>query len=126
MIKGNVMSRRVYRAAVTSMMLLGGTAIATAQETGLAESLHQLRAESGRTCMSEHFHYGSSSGQANRKAAEAEAIKSWASFTEFEYGRSWADFRIAGSRGMSCSQSGGGWGCNVEARPCKRATGRKR
>lgn len=114
------MSKRLCQAAMITTVLIGGTSLATAQETGLAESLHEMRSEGGRTCMAAHFHYGSSRNLPSRKAAEAEAIANWASFTDFEYGRSWADFRIAASRGMKCSQTGGGWSCDVEARPCKR------
>lgn len=121
------MSKSLWRTAVIATLLLGGASIAIAQvkgtaaeETGLAQALHDLRNEGGRLCMSDHFHYGSSNGQPNRTAAEAEAIKSWASFTDLEYGNVWADFRIAASRGMKCGQSGNSWSCDVEARPCKR------
>lgn len=104
---------------VVALLLLWSTGL-QAQETGLADTLHAQRVEGGRVCLSDHFHYGSSSNQPTRKQAEAEAISSWASFTDFEYGRSWADFRIAASRGMNCQQTGSGWSCNLEARPCKR------
>ena len=89
---------------------------AFANETGFA-SMHDQRREKGRICMSSHWHYGSGSG-ATRKAAERDAIKSWADFTAFEYGTAWARFSRAGSKKMSCTQ-GGTWSCQVEARPCK-------
>jgi hypothetical protein len=73
--------------------------------------------------MSEHFHHGSSAGHPTKKIAEAEAIRSWAGFTAFEYGSAWGDYAIAASKTLECSQSdSGSWGCEVDARPCKRAT----
>lgn len=114
-------------AAATCAFVVASCTLAAAQETGLAESLHTSRSEGGKVCLADHFHYGSSKSQPSRKAAEADAISAWASFTDFEYGASWADFRLAGSRGMKCSESGGSWSCDVEARPCKRgASARKR
>lgn len=97
----------------------------TASAQGL-EFLHEQRAEGGRICFTDHFHYGSSSGEASRAAAERSAIASWAGFTALEYGNNWGSWRIAASKKMSCSQSGAGWGCNAEARPCKPAVGGRR
>ena len=88
------------------------------------EFLHEQRAEGGRICFTDHFHYGSSSGEASRAAAERSAISSWAGFTALEYGNNWGSWRIAANRKMACSQSGAGWGCEAEARPCKPAFGR--
>lgn len=83
-------------------------------------------ADAARVCMTDHFHYGSSSGHRNEKIARAEAIASWAGFTAFEYGNAWASYRLARSKGMRCSRSESGWGCNVEAVPCRRAAKRRR
>ncbi|PPC82432.1 MAG: hypothetical protein CTY31_13010 [Hyphomicrobium sp.] len=85
--------------------------------TGLAAS-HDIKREGSRLCFSDHYHYGSSAGLANKKKAEAEAISSWASFVDFEYGPTWANFKKASSKGMNCSQSTSGWGCELSARPC--------
>ncbi len=85
----------------------------------LADAPHDARFERGYICYVDHYHYGSSTGQASRKAAEASAIGSWEGFVDFEYGSAWARLSKAGSKRMSCDQSAGGWGCNVEARPCK-------
>lgn len=81
--------------------------------TGPAEAVKR------KACMADHFHYGSSSGQPNKKAAEREAIASWEGFTAFEYGNAWASFKRARSKNVSCSQADGGWGCNVEGVPCR-------
>jgi hypothetical protein len=90
---------------------------ASADETGLA-SIHDLRVEGGRLCMSDHYHDGT--GQAASKArAEAAAVRSWSSFTAFEYGGSWGSFRNAASKNMQCSHSGGSWNCDANARPCR-------
>lgn len=69
-------------------------------------------------CFKDHYHYGSSGPQASRKAAEAAAIQSWADFVSFEYGNAYGNFKIAQSKGMNCSESGGSWSCSLEARPC--------
>jgi hypothetical protein len=90
---------------------------AFADQTGMAE-MHSLRREGGRTCMSDHFHSGTSSGQRSRAAATAAAIRSWADFTALEYGSDWARYGKAASRSMRCRSSADGWGCDLEARPC--------
>jgi hypothetical protein len=100
--------------------MLGATLIAmpvAADETGLA-SIHSWRREKGKTCFVDHFHYGTSEGEKTRKAAVAAAVRSWADFTDFEYGSDWAKFSKAASKSIKCTQSNG-WGCNIEARPCR-------
>jgi hypothetical protein len=101
--------RHVRRAAVP----------AAAISAAIANAPHDARYERGFICYTEHSHYGSSAGQASRRAAEGAAIGSWESFVDFEYGSAWARFAKAGSKAMKCDQSGGGWGCSVEARPCR-------
>jgi hypothetical protein len=107
--------------AAMPFVLCAGMPVAKADETGLA-SIHDQRFESGRrVCMSEHFHDGTGTG-ATRKQAEAAARSSWADFTSFEYGSTWASYDLSGSKSMSCSQMGGNqWSCSTSARPCKRA-----
>ena len=70
-------------------------------------------------CMTDHFHYGSSSGRASKKAAQAAATAAWADFTVFEYGSAWGSFKRARSKGISCERTNDGWGCRVEAVPCR-------
>ncbi|MEQ1651765.1 MAG: hypothetical protein ABL897_04695, partial [Hyphomicrobium sp.] len=86
--------------------------------TGLAAS-HDLRREGNRLCFSDHFHYGTSIGQPNVRAAQAAAARSWADFVNFEYGGEWDNYGRSSSKDMQCSQSGAGWGCSVSARPCR-------
>jgi hypothetical protein len=69
--------------------------------------------------MADHFHYGSSTGRRSKKAATAAAINSWSEFTAFEYGSAWGSFKRARSKSIRCSKSPEGWGCNVEAVPCR-------
>lgn len=92
---------------------------AFADDTGLATSLHEVRKEKRRLCQVDHFHFGSSAGHPNQKIAMAHAIDSWQSFTALEYGTDWANFRKAGSSTAKCTLSSGGWGCEIQARPCK-------
>lgn len=89
-----------------------------ATDSGLA-GIHVLRREGGRLCMADHWHYGSSSTQGSRAAAQKDAIRSWQDFTDLEYGSVWARFSRAASRKVGCSRAGNGWTCDVEARPCK-------
>lgn len=85
---------------------------------GLAAS-HDLSVEGGRVCFAQHYHYGSSSGAPSVRLAQAEAVKSWADFVDFEYGSAWSNYRKASSKDMKCSRGAGGYGCDVSARPCK-------
>lgn len=112
------MLARLSTASVLLLAICGTPALA--QQDGALVGLHTLVRSGNMVCMADHFHYGQSSGQPSRKAAEVAAIRDWAGFTAWEYGRHWGNFQMAGSRKVSCSQSGGGWGCNVEARPCRR------
>jgi hypothetical protein len=105
--------KHVSLSAIVSALLVAGALPVAADDTGFAYS-HDLRRERGMKCMSDHWHYGSGTG-ANLKAAQADAIKSWASFTALEYGSDWARWTKAGSKKMDCSSTS----CSVEARPCK-------
>lgn len=94
-----------------------GLTPAMADVTGL-DAMHTQARVGNRMCMTDHWHYGSGSG-ATKAAAEREAIGSWQSFTDFEYGSDWARFSRAVAKRISCSQSAGGFSCQVEARPCR-------
>lgn len=90
---------------------------AAADQTGFASMHDQVRV-GGKMCMTDHYHYGSGQG-ATKAAAQRAAIGSWQSFTDFEYGSDWARFSKAVGKRQSCSQSGSGFDCQVEARPCR-------
>jgi hypothetical protein len=96
-----------------------------ADDTGLAQALHDVRREGRKLCQVGHFHTGTSAGVASKKAAMAQAIDSWQSFTAMEYGTDWARYRIAGTKSSECKVSPSGWSCEVEARPCKRLSRRR-
>ncbi len=114
------MGRRVLWGLIAVVIALTGFEVtsASADVTGLA-AMHKLRREAGRTCMADHWHYGSSGTHSSKRAATRAAIVSWRDFTDLEYGSSWARWSRARSRKVDCSRSGSGWSCNVEARPCK-------
>lgn len=108
---------------ITGILLAGSiTLLASPVLAQGLEALHDQRVEGRKVCFSDHFHYGSSNGQPNRKAAEASAIASWAGFTDLEYGSAWASWRLAASKGVNCTPSGGAWSCSIEARPCRALT----
>lgn len=90
---------------------------ASADQTGFA-SMHNQARVGGKMCMTDHYHYGSGDG-ATKAAAQRAAIGSWQSFTDFEYGSDWARFSKAVGKRVSCSQSGSGYSCQVEGRPCR-------
>lgn len=93
-------------------------AVRTVAVTGLAAS-HDMARVGGRLCFAEHTHYGSSTGQANQRAAQAAAVEAWAQFVYVEYGSEWDKFPRAAGKDMKCSQATGGWGCDLAARPCR-------
>lgn len=107
----------IFRAAAAAVAMSAMMAPASADDTGFAY-IHDLRKEGGRTCFTDHYHYGSGSG-ATKAAAQKDAIGSWVSFTDFEYGSDWARYTKAASKSVSCSGSGGSFSCQIEARPCK-------
>lgn len=108
--------RKVIAGGFAIAGLLLAAAPASAQS--LADVLHAQRQEGARICVVDHFHYGSGSGP-TRQAAERDAASGWMSFTALEYGDNWGRWSLAASKTMNCSQSGGNWSCNAEARPCR-------
>lgn len=114
------MNKNLLAASLAGAFIaLWGVVPALADETGLATALHSVRREGGKLCLDGHFHHGSSYGQPSKKAAEVAAARDWAGFTAFEYGTSWGNFAKAASKKFDCTQSASGWGCSLEARPCK-------
>ena len=105
------------RVILMAVALGAGLAPAMADQTGLA-SMHDMARVGGKMCMTDHYHYGNGDGR-TKAAAQKEAISSWQSFTDFEYGSDWARFSKAVAKRVSCSQSGGSFSCQVEARPCR-------
>ncbi len=104
---------------------LGGVfMVSGASAQGLADIHTQVRV-GNKICMADHYHAGSSSGHPTRKAAEAAAIASWAGFTAWEYGSNWGHFALAESKTIVC-QNVGGWGCTLDARPCRYAGPQRR
>jgi len=90
---------------------------AHADDTGLAYS-HDLRKEGGRLCMSDHYHSGSGSGR-TKATAQAAAVRSWADFTNFEYGTAWARWSLAHGKSVRYTKAETGWEAYVDARPCR-------
>ena len=116
------------RIAVTAVLVAGLAASAEAAPrkkggavaavSGLA-AMHELRREGNWLCFSDHWHYGSSTGQKNAKSAQSAAVRSWSDFVVFEYDPTWANFNKASNKDVKCSQGSTGWGCDVSARPCR-------
>ncbi|WP_409560427.1 hypothetical protein RLW55_12870 [Hyphomicrobium sp. B1] len=106
--------------ALAAAVVVACAVPALADETGLAAIHAQQRERGNKTCFVDHYHYGSSSGRATKKAAIASAIKSWADFTDFEYGSTWAHWGLASSKTVTCSGGDGSWGCDINARPCRK------
>ena len=109
--------RMAASVAFGSLVLAALPVAALADDSGFA-GIHDLRHERGRICMSDHWHDGSGSGR-TQKAAQADAVGSWSSFTALEYGSDWARWGKASAKSMSCSRTSSGFDCSVSARPCK-------
>jgi hypothetical protein len=110
----------------TAKTIAKATEKESGEEGGLA-GLHAQAREGRHICMTEHSHHGSSAGHPTKKVAEESAVRSWSGFTAFEYGAAWGDYAIAAGKDMQCSQSdSGSWGCEVDARPCKRTKEQKK
>lgn len=106
----------VMGAVVASMAVASAS---LAEDTGL-DAIHEQYRVGGKVCFTEHTHYGNTAGaMATKAAAQKDAIESWRSFTDFEYGPRWSSFNKAIAKKMDCTQGGGGWTCAVEARPCR-------
>ena len=117
--KGQELGLKVPLALVAVVVAVSSFSVPVwSDATGLA-SMHDLRRERGRICMSDHWHYGTSGPQKSKSRARRSAIRSWASFVDLEYGSDWARWGRAGSKKAGCSRSSGSWNCDVEARPCK-------
>lgn len=108
--------------ALVAAAVFASAAPTLADETGLDAIHAQQRERGNKTCFVDHYHYGSSSGKATKKVALAAGIKSWADFTDFEYGSDWAHWAVASSKSAKCSEDGphGPWSCDISARPCRR------
>ncbi len=92
--------------------------LAHADETGLAD-LHEWKKVGKLICFVDHTHYATSTGAPDKKTATAEAVASWQSFTDLEYGSDWASFSKATAKRISCQNLARGWSCDVQARPCR-------
>lgn len=112
------MMSKLTRTLVAAVCAAGFAAPVLADDNGLA-AIHDFRREGGRLCFADHWHYGTGSG-GTRKAAQADAISNWSSFTALEYGSDWARFNKASSKSLRCQPNGGGsFDCQIEGRPCK-------
>ncbi len=109
------MIRLFMAAMVPAAVLLSAPAFA--QVTGL-DGLHNQARIGGKICMTEHEHYGEGT-MGSRKGAEQAAMRSWASFTAWEYGAPWGRYNLAVGKSMDCAQSGSQWVCKTTARPCR-------
>lgn len=110
---------KILASAARALAVVGLFAVTTPVMAQEIADIHAQRRERGHICFTDHFHYGSSSGLRTKRAAQAAAIRSWADFVDFEYGRAWTSWGASGSKQISCSNGGGSWGCDVSSRPCR-------
>jgi hypothetical protein len=110
--------QRCVSLALAGGILLASFTVVVADDTGLAYA-HDLRKERGRLCMADHWHSGSGKGRTKATARRA-AIRSWADFTNFEYGTVWAHFSLAASPKTRYTKEARGWSAAIDARPCRR------
>lgn len=115
-----MMAVRVGAAVVFATAL--GAANASAQEktaaiTGI-DKIHTQARVGGKVCMMDHEHFGEGT-LPSRRGAEAAAIRSWGSFTTWEYGSVWGKYSLAVAKKMTCTSTAGAWTCQTTARPCR-------
>jgi len=93
-----------------------------ANDNGIANILHTVRAERGKVCMVGHFHIGDSPRAfSSRRKAHMAAIHHWVTFTVAEYGTDWGNYNRAANRTTDCEKaSRSSWTCKIRARPCRR------
>jgi len=66
-----------------------------------------------------HYHQGTGAAEKTKRRAMRSAAASWSDFTDWEYGRSWANIRNAIRVYYNCNKlSSRSWKCSVEAVPC--------
>ena len=104
-------------AAVAFAAMFGLCGPVRADETGIA-AIHTWVKYGRKICFQDHYHDGSGTG-ATRSQAQRAAIKSWATFTSWEYGTVWGNYALAMRKGMACSGSPGNWSCSTQAIPCR-------
>lgn len=118
------MERILIAASLIAAFFVLGTGSASAEQSGLA-GMHDQYVSKGRRCFSSHTHVGTGSPYRKKRQAIASAAQDWSSFTAFEYGSSWARWRVAVGKTVACEQSSQGWTCEVQARPCLMRSGRR-
>lgn len=110
--------QRTAIAALAGLFVSAMVSPVVADDTGLAYA-HTLRKEQGKMCMADHWHSGSGDGR-SKAAAQKAAVRSWAGFTNFEYGTVWARYSLAASKKTRYVKAADGWTAYVDARPCRR------
>lgn len=117
------MTKRICAVAAGAALLISflpAIVPVQAQETGLA-SIHSWVAVGRKTCMATHTHDGAGTGK-TKKDAEKAAIRSWESFTIWEYGPPWGRFSESVSKIINCDKNTSSeFACQVNSRPCKTA-----
>jgi hypothetical protein len=103
---------------MTVLSVLAPPSTAQADDTGFA-NLHSLGRVGNKRCFLDHSHGGSSSGHRTRDAAVQAAVSSWYVYTVNEYGTDWSNINKANRRTLNCQPRSDGWGCELNAYPCK-------
>ena len=68
-----------------------------------------------------HSHQGTGATEKTKRRAMKSSAASWSNFTDWEYGKSWANIRNAIHVDYGCKSSGKrAWKCKVDAVPCTR------
>lgn len=113
----SIMSRIMSTTFVTVACAAAGSA-ALANDTGFAAGTHDLRRESGRLCIVDHYH-GGKAAAGTKSVAETYALKIWYTTTADEYGTDWANWGKSASKSVTFDKTGDGWSAAAMSRPCK-------
>jgi hypothetical protein len=102
--------------ALAVLVTLGST-LGRADETGLA-GMHSWQKVAGRTCLTDHEHDGSGVGP-TPELAMRNAVRSWESFTDLEYGSDWASYANSVGKRASCTRGVSSFTCEISSRACR-------
>lgn len=109
---------RLLVGALAAFFAIAATPAAFANDTGFAQSTHDIRREGGKLCIVGHTHGGDGTGGSQKIALNA-AIKAFVITTVDEYGSDWANWSKSASKTVKYEKTGDGWSAHAEARPCK-------
>lgn len=112
--------KAIFTVAVLVLVSMIGTPEAEAQNYIFNYGKKLANGKTCRVVLGENHFHAANEADASKARAQANAIKDWASFVVFEYGKRWGRWSSANKRSMKCmrDKDAGVWRCRAEAQPC--------